>query len=239
MQSSNNNNTDFDVLLAPGADDVTTSDVPADVAGDAVPVAPTMYEYLAAAGMLVKLSEVAMKKAAVPPHLRDEARQAVQVKWCLHTANTRYAPSQIYHYAALLGKDECLKVRREMGAVVVLPASMFERNGSENIKNSVFAQSIGAAVNPMSVDDVSDSAEYSVDESDALPERATPLHVRRRLAALTLTGTQRQIAEMICCNGLDIAAVTERMGLTRAYVDRLVTQITTALNMHDDELLAA
>jgi hypothetical protein len=212
--------------------------VPADVAGDVASAAPTVYEYLAAAGMLVKLSTIAMKKAAVPPHLRDEACQAIQVKWCLHTANTKYAPSQIYHYATLLGKDEALKVRREMGAVVVLPASMFERNGSESIKNSVFAQSIGAAVNPMSVDDVSDSMEYSTEDVDPLQARASRAYVRSRLAELTLTLGQRRIAEMICCAGLDIATVTEQLGLTRPYVDRLVTQITMALCAHD-ELLAA
>lgn len=219
------------VLVSESAND-------ADVAApDAT--APSVYEYLAATGKLGKLTEIAMKKGGTPGHLRDETRQAVQAKWCAHKANTKYAPNQIYYYAALLGKDEALKVRRDMGAAVVLPASMFEKAGSDAIKNSVFAQSIGSAVNPMCVEDFADSMEYSVSDEDRMPERATPLQVRNRLHQLTLTRTQRQIAELICCRGLALETVTEHLGLTRPYVERLVTQITAALHTRDDELLAA
>lgn len=201
--------------------------------------APTVYDYLNEHKLLSKISAIALKKANVPSNLREDARQAIQVKWCLFKVNLSFAHSQICAYASKLGHDEALRIRREIGAVVSLPISMFVKSGNENIKNSVFAQSIGAALNPLDINDMIDSSEYAVEHDDSLLESVTSERVAMRLRRLTLTKTQRKIAMLICCNQMDIAVVAEQLNLTKAYVERMVSSVTTALLNYDEEMEAA
>lgn len=236
MNALQQDNYEFETLeqdLNVSADSIAIED--ADDLSDA----PTVYDYLVERNLLGKLTEISLKKASVPYHLREDAWQAVQVKWCYYKVNLNFPHNRICAYASMLGHDEALRIRRTIGAVVALPNAMFSKVGNEQLKSSVFAKSLGAALNPIDINDMSDSREYAVEDDESLFESVSTERVEKRLRKLTLTKTQRKIALLICCNQMDIAVVAEQLNLTKAYVERMVSTVTTALLNYDEEMEAA
>ncbi len=180
-------------------------------------------------GLLKKVSDIVLAKVKIPWNLRDDATQAMHLKWCLIQSKPQFVRNQLAFYAYRSGQHAALALRRELGAVCVLPGTLF-RDGKE----SAFMETIGAAVNPMDVDEYKDSLELAEDPDDMM-HLATVSEglMASRLGKLTLSTKQQQVARMVLVDRLDSREIAQRLGMRDVYVERLIKQVTLKLNNAD------
>ncbi len=193
--------------------------------------AQTVYERLIEYGLLEKLTNIALSKAAVPWGLREDAIQEVHAYWCTLVVKPQFERNQVACYAYMAGRHAALSLRRQLGATVVLPGSLFRQDN----RSSSFLESIGAAVNPWDVDAVADSLELSVDTRDEHSQKVTPAFLRARLAGLDLTERQKSLAHMVLIDGLTSIEAAKKLGLSPAHVDRLIVQIADRLELNESK----
>lgn len=199
---------------------LTTSDAPVSV-----------YTRLVEFELLRKLTDIVLAKVSVPWHLREDAAQEVHVTWASLTAKPNFARNQLARYAYLSGQHAALKLRRNIGAVVTIPGALF-RTG----RDTAFMEAIGAAVNPKDVEDYKDSLELSVDalEYAMPPQSLTVDYLKTRLAGLTLSKSQRTIAEYVLVKRMSAESIAQVLEVRVSYVERLINQVAQMLYDKDD-----
>lgn len=189
----------------------------------------SIFARLIESGLLKKVTDIVLAKVKMPWNLRDDAAQAIHMKWCTIQAKPEFQKNQVAFYAFKSGQHAALALRRELGAVCVLPGALF-REGKE----SVFMETIGAAVNPMDVDEYKDSAELSVEASDMMHlAKVDETLLGRRLGALSLSTKQLAVARMVLLERLDAGDIAVRLNMRDVYVERLIKQVTLKLNNFD------
>lgn len=180
-------------------------------------------------GLLKKVTDIVLAKVKIPWNLRDDAAQSVHLKWCLIQSKPEFVRNQLAFYAYRSGQHAALALRRELGAVCVLPGALF-REGKE----SVFMETIGAAVNPMDVDEYKDSMELSVEEDDMMRlAKVDETLLCRRLGALNLSPKQMKVARMVLLDKLDASEIAHKLDMREVYVERLIKQVVLKLNNRD------
>lgn len=185
----------------------------------------TIYEMLLQYGMLKKMTDIVMAKVDMPWHLRGDATQEVHTAWLSRKAKPEFVRNQLANYAYMSGKHAALKLRRTIGAVVVIPGQLF-RTG----RDTEFMQNIGAAVNPKDVDDFKDSMELSVDPMDL--SRMTCVSKQfldDRLAGLTLSVKQRAVAYKAMVERKSAEDIAIELEMQLMYVERLLNQVANKL----------
>lgn len=186
----------------------------------------SIYECLVEYGLLRKMTDIVMAKVAVPWYLRSDAAQEMHCTWASLKAKPTFERNQLAHYAYLSGQHSSLKLRRMIGAVVVIPGALF-RNG----RDSSFMESIGAAVNPKDVEDYKDSLELSVEMGDRMETALVSEQLfRERLGGINLSAKQRSVAEKALLKRMSVDDIATEMGTTVANIERLINQITAKLN---------
>lgn len=196
----------------------------------------SVYEALQAHGLLRKMTDIVMAKVSMPWHLREEAIQEVHVAWGFLKANPDYARNQLARYAYLSGEHAALKLRRHIGAAVVIPGALF-RTG----RDSAFMKSIGAAVNPIDVAEFQDSIELSVDPaSDHYYKEGAldPKFVELRLAGLGLTRKQRQVAEFFLLRNMSADAISVELNEPVGQINRILSQVGKLVQDRNDRTMA-
>lgn len=140
--------------------DVDSDDIPLSaVTANGTPM--TVYARMVQFGLLKKITDICMAKADVPYHLRKDAESEVHARWLAREADLNFGRGQTASYAYRSGLHAALATRRELGAVVKLPTTLWKTG-----RDSAFAQSIGAAINPKNIEDFADTAELSVSPTD-------------------------------------------------------------------------
>lgn len=191
----------------------------------------SIYEKLVEFGLLRKLTDIVMAKVSVPWHLREDARQEIHMAWYALRAKDNFERNQVAHYAYLAGQHAALKLRRTIGAVVVIPGALF-RNG----RDSAFMESIGAAVMPRDVEDFRDSMEISVDpEESAIMTRMSAEFFNQRVAGLQLTELQREVAYRLLVEQKTTRDIAGELGVQMSHLERLVTHVTNKIIARDTE----
>ena len=189
----------------------------------------SIYEALDAYGLLRKVTDIVMAKVTVPWYLRADASQEIHCAWAALKAKPTFARNQLAHYAYLSGQHAALKLRRTIGAVVVIPGALF-RTG----RDSSFMESIGAAVNPKDVEDYKDSLELSSDGGDGLENaKVTEPLFRERLGGLNLSVKQKAVAERALLKRMSVDDIATEMETSVVYVERMLNQITAKLRIKD------
>lgn len=179
--------------------------------------------------LLKKVTDIVLAKVKIPWSLRDDAAQAMHLKWCTIKALPQYQRNQLAFYAFKSGQHAALAERRTLGAVCVLPGALF-REGKE----SAFMETIGAAVNPMDVDEYKDSMELSIEEDDMMRlARVTEGLLDERLGKLALSPKQRKVAYMVLIERKDASEIAAELTMREVYVERLIKQVTLKLNNSD------
>lgn len=198
--------------------------------GEAISIYDCLVEY----GLLKKITDIVMAKVSMPWHLRADATQEIHCAWASLKAKPTFAQNQVAHYAYLSGQHAALKLRRVIGAVVVIPGALF-RTG----RDTAFMESIGAALNPKDVDDYKDSLELSVEMLDSM-ERVVvdESFVRDRLSGLALSSKQRLVAERALLRKMSADDIATELQITVATVERMLNQVATKLNQKDIEASA-
>lgn len=195
--------------------------------------ADSIFAKLVEYGWLKKVTDIVLAKVKIPWHLRDDAAQCVHLKWCLSQAKPEFQKNQLAFFAYLAGQHAALALRRELGAVCVLPGALF-REG----KQSAFMESIGAAVNPIDVDEYKDSMELSIEASDMMHlSKVNENLLTRRLGALSLSQKQMRVARMVLLEGLDASEIAHELDMRVVYVERLIKQVTLKLNNRDEGIV--
>ena len=182
--------------------------------------------------LLKKVTDIVLAKAKLPWHLREDATQEIHTEWASVEAKPGYEDGQVAYYAFQSGTHAALKLRRNMGAVVTLPGTLF-RTG----RASAFMASIGAAVNPKDIDDYKDSLDLSTAPLDYTLGQATltATTIRARLAGLAITKKQMKMAEQALLHAMTLAAIAEEMGVPLTYVERSLGRITRKLYAKDED----
>lgn len=189
----------------------------------------SIYARLVEFGLLKKVTDIVLAEVKIPWSLRDDAAQAMHLKWCLIQAKDEYQRNQLAFYAFKSGQHAALAERRMLGAVCVLPGAIF-REG----KGSPFMETIGAAVNPMDVDEYKDSMELSVESPDMMHLAAVSKELMdSRFQGLGLSNKQVKVARMVLVDRLDAAEIAHRLAMRENYVERIIKQVTQKLNDRD------
>lgn len=187
--------------------------------------ADSIYARLAEFGLLRKITDIILVKTAVPWHLRADATQEIHATWAGLRANPVFQRNQLANYAYKSGQHAALKLRRTIGAVVVIPGGLF-RTG----RDTSFMNSIGAALNPKDIHDYQDSAELSLDGVEAEhTDLVSEAFFLQRTQSLTLSGKQRKVAHAILVGRHRAEDVAKALGLELAEVERLINQVTLKL----------
>lgn len=205
---------------------VAAKDLPtADADGNPLSVYQRLQDY----GLLRKITDIVLAKVAIPWNLRQDAVQEVHSTWATLPARPEFERNQLGRYAYISGQHAALKLRRTLGAVVVIPGACF-REG----RGSTFMESIGAAVNPRDVDDFHDSLELSVlPDEDLMMSAVSASLFEERMAGLALSDKQLTVARMAILErktSEEIAAATDTPLM---YVERLLNQVTAKLEARD------
>lgn len=180
-------------------------------------------------GLLKKVTDIVLAKVKIPWNLRDDAAQAMHLKWCLIQAKAQFQRNQLAFYAFKSGQHAALAERRMLGAVCVLPGALF-REGKE----SAFMETIGAAVNPMDVDEYKDSMELSVEQDDLMRLAVVSEDLMAaRLGKLSLSTKQLKVARMVLIDRMDAGEIATILSMREVYVERLIKQVTVKLNDSD------
>lgn len=185
----------------------------------------SVFERLSDYGLLRKITDIVLVKVGVPWHLRADATQEIHTAWAGLTVKPKFQRNQLANYAYLSGQHAALKLRRTIGAVVVIPGALF-RTG----RDTSFMGAIGAAINPRDVDDFKDSMELSVnvDEAGHL-SRVSEAFFAERTASLNLTAKQRKVAFMTLVERKPADLVAHELNMQLVYVERLLNQVTNKL----------
>ena len=188
-------------------------------------------------GLLAKLTHIVLIKAKVPPHLRDEAAQEVQVTWSLLRAHPDFARNQMARYAYLSGEHAALKVMRQLSAVVALPSSLFSKTAKDKKgANAKFLQYIGAATNPHDIDDYSDSLEISDALVDSWEREIVSLSFfETQMQEIEVKPKQFKIAQMFLVDRMTVDDIAESLKLTVKYIERSMHTVADALNARTDK----
>lgn len=189
----------------------------------------SIYERLSDYGLLRKMTDIVLVKAGVPWHLRGDASQEIHTAWAALPAKSEFQRNQLANYAYKSGQHAALKLRRTIGAVVVIPGALF-RTG----RDTSFMGAIGAAINPRDVDDFKDSLELSVDTEEAGHlTRVSETFFAERMASLNLTAKQRKVAHMTLVERKPADQVARELGMQLVYVERLLNQVSNKLTSTD------
>lgn len=195
----------------------------------------SIYTCLVEYGLLRKMTDIVLAKVAVPWHLRADASQEIHCTWAGLKAKPTFARNQLANYAYLSGKHSALKLRRTVGAVVVIPGALF-RNG----RDSPFMESIGAAVNPKDVDDYKDSLELSVVMPDNMSSvRVSDQLYAEKMADLGLSAKQTAVAERAVLKRMPVDDIATELQMQVSAVERILNQITAKLHASEDAKRAA
>lgn len=194
----------------------------------------SVYEVLVEFGMLRKMTDIVMAKVSVPWYLRADAAQEIHTAWAGLTAKPTVYRDQLGHYAYLSGQHAALKLRRTIGAVVVIPGALF-RTG----RDTAFMESIGAAVNPKDVDDYKDSLELSTSMEDGYENaKVSEQLFKERLAGITLSAKQREVAERALLKRMCAESIAAELLVPVSAVERMLTQITQKIRNKDQKVAA-
>lgn len=190
----------------------------------------SVYDRLTEYNLLRKITDIVLVKVGVPWHLRKDAAQEIHTQWVSLVVDPKFQKNQLANYAYMSGQHAALKLRRTIGAVVVIPGALF-RTG----RNTSFMGAIGAAVNPRDVDDFKDSVELSIDtaESGHLT-RVSEAFFSERMAGLSLTAKQRNVAHMTLVQRKPAEQVAQELDMPLMYVERLLNQVSNKLNQVDE-----
>lgn len=223
----------LDTTTGEDEDDASTSTNPAFSAAARKATVETfpdsIFARLVEFGLLKKVTDIVLAKVKIPWSLRDDAAQAMHLKWCTIKALPQYQRNQLAFYAFKSGQHAALAERRTLGAVCVLPGALF-REGKE----SAFMETIGAAVNPMDVDEYKDSMELSIEEDDMMRlARVTEELLDKRLGKLALSPKQRKVAHLVLIERKDASEIAAQLSMREVYVERLIKQVTLKLNNSD------
>lgn len=200
---------------------------PATVDADGNPL--SIYYCLVNYGLLRKITDIVMAKVAIPWHLRADATQEVHTTWATLPAKPEFQRNQLARYAYISGQHAALKLRRTIGAVVVIPGALF-RSG----RDTAFMESIGAAVNPKDVDDYKDSLELSNEPVEDLQlSRVSENFFEARLGDLQLSTKQALVAKKALIERMAADDIAAELGMDLMYVERLMNQVTQKLLAKD------
>ena len=75
-----------------------------------------------------KIIDIACAETQVPLGLRKEARQEIRATWVTNKPNLTFQTGQIASYAHRIARQTCLRVRRDLGSAVRIPASAFRKD---------------------------------------------------------------------------------------------------------------
>lgn len=190
----------------------------------------SIYEKLEQFGILKKVTDIVMAKVSIPWHLREDAAQEIHTTWAELKAKPEFVKSQVARYAYMSGQHAALRLRRSIGAVVVIPGSIF-RTG----RDSSFMESIGAAVNPHNVEDLQELMELSFDNGLIEDSHISESFLNARLAPLTLTARQRAICLQVLVHKKDPLKVAKDLDILPGELERLVNQVVNQLARYDRE----
>lgn len=205
----------------------TAQPAPATVDASGRPL--SVYQRLVDYGLLRKITDIVMAKVAIPWHLRADATQEVHAAWATLMAKPEFQRNQLGRYAYISGQHAALKLRRTIGAVVVIPGALF-RTG----RDSAFMEGIGAAVNPKDVDDYKDSLELSSEPiQDLQLSRVSDSFFSERLGDLNLSAKQSLVAHKALVERMAADDIAEELGMDLMYVERLLNQVTHKLLAKD------
>lgn len=194
----------------------------------------SVYQRLEAYGLLRKVTDIVLAKVAIPWHLRADAAQEVHATWAMLTAKPEYQRNQLAHYAYKSGQHAALKLRRTIGAVVVIPGALF-RTG----RDTAFMEAIGAAVNPRDVDDYKDSLDLAVEPIEDLNRvLVSDALFESRLSNLNLSAKQLRVARMALVERKAADDIARELGTQLIYIERMLNQVTKKL-MEQDGVQAA
>lgn len=201
----------------------STEPAPPTVDSNGAPL--SVYQRLSDYGLLRKITDIVLAKVAIPWHLRADAAQEVHATWATLTAKPEYQRNQLAHYAYKSGQHAALKLRRTIGAVVVIPGALF-RTG----RDTAFMEAIGAAVNPRDVDDYRDSRELAVEPIEDLNRGLVSSALfEKRLGALNLSAKQLRVARMALVERKGADDIAAELGTQLVYIERTLNQVTKKL----------
>lgn len=193
----------------------------------------SIYDCLVEYDLLKKVTDIVLAKVAVPWHLRADAAQEVHCTWASLKANPTFAQNQVAHYAYLSGQHAALKLRRMIGAVVVIPGALF-RTG----RDTAFMEAIGAALNPKDVEDYRDSLELSTEITESMDRVVVSEQLlNERLADLNLSVKQRLVAEKALLRKMPAHAIAAEMSLAVTSVERMLNQVALKISQKDEARL--
>lgn len=184
----------------------------------------SVYERLNHYGLLRKLTDIVLAKAAVPWNLREDAAQEIHVTWLGLNVKPEFERNQLARYAYMSGQHAALKLRRTLGAVVAIPGALF-RTG----KDSTFMESIGAAVNPHDVDDYKDSIELSIKNDELGDSIITPSFFEEKMLNISISPIQRDIAYRVLVERTPVDEIADELKISIETVERAIMHITSRL----------
>lgn len=183
----------------------------------------SVYERLVAYGLLRKITDIVLVAVSVPRHLREDAEREVHAYWATLKAKPEFERNQVCNYAYKSGQHAALKLRRTIGAVVVLPSNIFRRG-----RETSFMESIGAAVNPRDIDEFRDTTELS-EEMTSVNYRVSEAFFKEKTAGINLTPRQTLVARLALIQRMPAEDIAEHLGLELPVVGKLMAQVTNKL----------
>lgn len=189
----------------------------------------SVYQRLIDYDLLRKITDIVMAKVNVPWNLRKDAIQEVHTAWLTLKVNPKYQRNQFARYAYMAGQHAALKLRRTLGAVVVIPGALF-RTG----RDTSFMESIGAAVNPKDVEDYKDSLELCIGPQDELHmARVKDSFFEQRISGLNLSTRQILVARKALVDRMPPDDIAEELKISLTYIERMLNQVTNKLLAKD------
>lgn len=189
----------------------------------------SVYQRLVEYDLLRKITDIVLAKVAIPWHLRADAAQELHATWATLTAKPEYQRNQLAHYAYKSGQHAALKLRRTIGAVVVIPGALF-RTG----RDTAFMEAIGAAVNPRDVEDYKDSLDLSVEPPEDISRMLVSHSLfEERFRALNLSAKQLRVARMALIERKGADDIAMELGTQLVYIERMLNQVTKRLLEQD------
>lgn len=194
----------------------------------------SLYAKITQLGRAGKLLGSALKKARVPPHLHEDAKQEILHAWLLLEYDGTLSDGEISSYADKVGFTAALRYRRDMGGPVRLPGSAFRKRSD----GSTYVQP-GHLADPLQWEDL---AEIFCDEGEA---SANPENVAQEaedglgLVDWELVGLIREhlserqllILEMLE-QGHSFATIADKLRVTPVTIQRNLRNVRQVLLDH-------
>lgn len=210
-------------------DEILDAPFPQDEHGNALEV--SVYERLTHFNLTRKIRDIVLARTATPRHLIEDASQEVYATWLSLRALPEFERNQLARYAYLSGQHTVLRLRRRLGAVVVIPEILF-RKGTK----SLFLDSIGAALNPWDVSTCDNSLELASNKDGARRNGLLgPMFLKERLDGCGLDTVHYDLAYRMLVEKKDVADAAAEMDISLALAERLLNQLELRLRAKDED----